>query len=154
MSAFVNEYEKALPQLTIKIPDGAQKRVRPATSGTNKGRVRRIRSERVSEVQVKSRQSEQKKVGIQVEPITTQTYAESKAVSPFEDEEVRSVTPRTPDEREINRRKRIQFELLGYVTDEEEETKYKKGPDRELVQDDFGFEIPKKLNVLKDRQSK
>lgn len=67
---------------------------------------------------------------------------------------MRSETPMTPDDREINRRKRIQFELLGYVTDEEEEAKYKKGPDRELVQDNFGFEIPEELTVLKDGHSK
>ena len=50
MSAFVNEYEKALPKLSIKIPDSNTKRSRPATSGTNRRGVRRIRSERVSEI--------------------------------------------------------------------------------------------------------
>jgi hypothetical protein len=40
--------------------------------------------------------------------------------------ECESEVPGTPDTREVNRRKRIQLELLGYLTDEEDEMRFQK----------------------------
>jgi hypothetical protein len=47
-------------------------------------------------------------------------------------------TPVTPDDREINRRKRIQLELLGYLTDEDDAAKFTKPNELELKQDCLG----------------